>query len=94
MRCSSCICLLDFINCIMYNNEAKILGSITDDRYQSLSINYENEKAELLKETESLNAEIEEASVDTDGANRFISLIEKYENFDELSNTMLLELVE
>lgn len=83
---------LEKLICRIY--EDNILGRIPDDRYQSLSINYENEKAELLKETDRLNAEIEEASIDTDGANRFISLIEKYENFDELSNTMLLELVD
>ena len=48
------------------------------------------ETAELEKENDALEAEIAEASIDTDGANKFIALIEKYENFDELTNPTLL----
>ena len=59
-----------------------------------MSQGYEKEKAELENENDALEAEIADASTDTDGACRFIALIEKYENFDELTNAMLLELVD
>ena len=73
--------------------EDHILGRIPDEHCQALSAAYEKEKSGLQQENDNLGAEIAEASVDTDRANKFIALIEKYENFDELTNPMLLELV-
>lgn len=83
---------LEKLICRIY--EDNILGRIPDDRFHTMSLGYEKEKAELEKENDDLEAEIAEASIDMDGANKFIALIEKYENFDELTNPMLLELVD
>ena len=83
---------LEKLICRIY--EDNILGRIPDDRFHTMSQGYEKEKAELEKENDALEAEIAEASIDTDGAGKFSALIEKYENFDELTNAMLLELVD
>ena len=83
---------LEKLICRIY--EDNVLGKLPDNRYQTLSTAYENEKSDLQKQIDSIETEIAEATVDTGGTDKFLSLIEKYENFEELTNPMLLELVD
>ena len=78
--------------CKIYEDNA--LGKLPDARYEALDAQY-------AKEQEALNAEIAELEKAVTGyeqsrksAEKFIALIDKYENFDTLTNTMLNEFVE
>ena len=83
---------LEKLICRIY--EDNILGKLPEDRYLTLSQAYENEKQSLTKQTAELEKEIAEAGIENNSAEKFIALIQKYENFDELTNPMLLELVD
>ncbi len=78
--------------CKIYEDNA--LGKLPDARYEALDAQY-------AKEQDALNAEITELEKAVTGyeqsrksAEKFIALIDKYENFDTLTNTMLNEFVE
>ena len=69
-------------------------NGLPDARYEALDAQY-------AKEQDALNAEIAELEKAVTGyeqsrksAEKFIALIDKYENFDTLTNTMLNEFVE
>ena len=75
-------------------HEDNALGKLLDARYEALDAQY-------AKEQDALNAEIVELQKAVTGyeqsrksAEKFIALIDKYENFDTLTNTMLNEFVE
>ena len=83
---------LEKLICKIYEDNA--LGKLPDARYEALDAQY-------AKEQEALNAEITELEKAVTGyeqsrksAEKFIALIDKYENFDTLTNTMLNEFVE
>ena len=83
---------LEKLICKIYEDNA--LGKLPDARYEALDAQY-------AKEQEALNAEIAELEKAVTGyeqsrksAEKFIALIDKYENFDTLTNTMLNEFVE
>ena len=83
---------LEKLICKIYEDNA--LGKLPDARYEALDAQY-------AKEQDALNAEIAELEKTVTGyeqsrksAEKFIALIDKYENFDTLTNTMLNEFVE
>ena len=83
---------LEKLICKIY--EDNVLGKLPDARYEALDAQY-------AKEQDALNAEIVELEKAVTGyeqsrksAEKFIALIDKYENFDTLTNTMLNEFVE
>ena len=83
---------LERLICKIYEDNA--LGKLLDARYEALDAQY-------AKEQDALNAEIMELEKAVTGyeqsrksAEKFIALIDKYENFDTLTNTMLNEFVE
>ena len=83
---------LEKLICKIYEDNA--LGKLPDARYETLDAQY-------AKEQDALNAEITELEKAVTGyeqsrksAEKFIALIDKYENFDTLTNTMLNEFVE
>ncbi len=83
---------LERLICKIYEDNA--LGKLPDARYEALDAQY-------AKEQDALNAEIVELEKAVTGyeqsrksAEKFIALIDKYENFDTLTNTMLNEFVE
>ncbi len=83
---------LERLICKIYEDNA--LGKLPDARYEALDAQY-------AKEQDALNAEIAELEKAVTGyeqsrksAEKFIALIDKYENFDTLTNTMLNEFVE
>ena len=83
---------LERLICKIYEDNA--LGKLPDARYEALDAQY-------AKEQDTLNAEIVELEKAVTGyeqsrksAEKFIALIDKYENFDTLTNTMLNEFVE
>ena len=83
---------LETLLCRIY--EDNVLGKLPESRYQILSAQYEKEKHALGREIAYLEQAIARYNENAKSTDRFIKLIEKYENFDELTIPMLNELVE
>ncbi|HFN2700065.1 TPA: DUF4368 domain-containing protein [Streptococcus pyogenes] len=83
---------LERLMCRIY--EDMILEKIPSSRYEILNSQYETEQRALSKEIEDLELEISRYENETDKVRKFISLISRYENFDELTNSMINEFVE
>lgn len=83
---------LERLMCRIY--EDMILNKIPNNRYEILNNQYETEQLTLSKEIKDLELVISRYEKETDRARKFISLINRYENFDELTNTMINEFVE
>lgn len=82
---------LERLMCRIY--EDMILNKIPNNRYEILNNQYETEQLTLSKEIKDLELVISRYENETDKARKFISLISRYENFDNLTNTMINEFV-
>ena len=83
---------LERLMCRIY--EDMILEKIPNNRYEILNNQYETEQRELSKEIDGLEKAIKRYEKETDRAKKFIRLIERYDNFDELTPTIINEFVE
>ena len=83
---------LERLMCRIY--EDMILNKIPNSRYEILNNQYETEQVALSKEIKDLEQQVSRYEKETDRARKFISLISRYENFDELTTTMINEFVE
>ena len=83
---------LERLMCRIY--EDMILEKIPSSRYEILNSQYETEQRALSEEIKDLELAISRYEKETDRARKFISLINRYENFDELTTTMINEFVE
>lgn len=83
---------LEKLICRIY--EDNILGKLPDERYAVLDGQYSKEQKELTAEITGLEAEVAGYENGRRSAERFIALVDKYQNFDELTTYMLNEFVE
>ena len=83
---------LEVLLCKIY--EDNILGKLSDSRYATLDAQYEKEQSELTAEISVLEKAIKSYEKHEKDADRFIALIDKYENFDKLTIAMLNEFIE
>ena len=83
---------LEVLLCKIY--EDNILGKLSDSRYATLDAQYAKEQAELTAEISALEKAIKSYETHEKDADRFIALIDKYENFDKLTIAMLNEFIE
>ena len=83
---------LEKLICRIY--EDNILGKLPDTRYAVLDKQYSSEMKALTDEIQQLMKSIESFEAGKHDTEKFIALIEKYENFQELTTTMLNEFVE
>ena len=83
---------LEVLLCKIY--EDNILGKLSDSRYATLDAQYEKEQSELTVEISVLEKAIKSYEKHEKDADRFIALIDKYENFDKLTIAMLNEFIE
>jgi len=74
--------------------EDKVTGSLTEKRFEILSHEYEMEQEELERRICELKAGLEQFKEDGDRACKFIEIVDRYTNFDELTGSMLNEFVE
>ena len=74
--------------------EYNVSGKISDERFEMLSANYENEQAELKSLIENLSVEISETEEQSDNVERFISKVHKYFDLRELTLSVLNDMVE
>ena len=83
---------LEKLICKIY--EDHVLGKLSDARYAALDAQYAKEQNELECEIVQLEKAVSSYEQNRKSAERFIALIDKYENFDTLTTTMLNEFVE
>ena len=83
---------LEKLICKIYEDNA--LGKLPDARYKALDAQYAKEQDALEIEIEELERAVTGYEQSQKSAEKFIALIDKYENFDMLTNTMLNEFVE
>ncbi|MCG5032819.1 recombinase family protein [Blautia massiliensis] len=83
---------LEKLICKIYEDNA--LGKLPDARYRALDAQYAKEQDALEIEIAELDKAVTGYEQSQKSAEKFIALIDKYENFDTLTNTMLNEFVE
>ena len=83
---------LEKLLCQIY--EDKILGKLPESRFTTLDARYADEQDELSGEIEELEQAVSGYEHKQQSTEKFIALIDKYENFDTLTTTMLNEFVE
>ena len=83
---------LEKLICKIYEDNA--LGKLADARYRALDAQYAKEQDALEIEIAELEKAVTGYEQSQKSAEKFIALIDKYENFDTLTNTMLNEFVE
>ena len=83
---------LETLLCKIY--EDNILGKLPDKRYQMLSNQYERESTALEQEISELSESIASYTDGTSEAKKFMALINKYQDFENLTAAMLNELID
>ena len=83
---------LEKLICKIYEDNA--LGKLPDARYKALDAQYAKEQDALEIEIAELEKAVTGYEQSQKSAEKFIALIDKYENYDTLTNTMLNEFVE
>ncbi|WP_102288165.1 recombinase family protein [Eisenbergiella massiliensis] len=83
---------LERLICKIYEDNA--LGKLPDARYEALDAQYAKEQGALNAEITELEKTVTGYEQSRKSAEKFIALIDKYENFDTLTNIMLNEFVE
>lgn len=74
--------------------EDNVLGKITDARFMELSQDYEAEQAELKERLAAMQTEQEQAKAASEGVEKFMTVVRRHMNFEELTHTLLREFVE
>ena len=83
---------LEKLICKIY--EDNVLGKLPDARYAALDAQYAKEQSELDTEIVQLEKAVSTYEQTRKSAEKFITLIDRYENFDSLTTAMLNEFVE
>ena len=73
--------------------EQNALGSISNERFSSLSAGYEREQQSLKEQLTELDGKLAKAQSDAQNAERFLALIKKYTELPELNAKVLNELI-
>ena len=74
--------------------EDKVAGKISEERYMKMSDNYEAEQKALTERLNYLKAEIEKAKTQYDNINRFMAIVKKYSDFEEITPEILRAFVD
>lgn len=74
--------------------EAYATDKIPEKRFEMLSAEYEQERADLEKRIDELQAQVDEFAEDTDRVDSFLELAERYTNFEVLKTPMINEFVD
>ena len=86
--------IIEIDNLFMHIYEDNVSGKITDERFRSLSFNYDKEQQELKIKIEQLSKEIENTEKKDTDITQFISNVKKYTEITELTPEILNELIE
>ena len=69
--------------------EQNATGKLSDNRYEQITVDYENEQATLIAQTAEMQSELDEFTADGENVESFIDLVKKYTEFTELTAAML-----
>lgn len=83
---------LDKLMCKIYEDNA--LGKLPDKRYQMLDAQYAGEQTALEAEIRNLQDVVDEYEGSKKSAGKFIALVKKYQDFEELTTPMLIEFID
>ena len=83
---------LERLVCKIYEDNA--LGRLPDARYAALDAQYAKEQEALAAEIAELEKAVSSYDQGKKSAEKFIALIDKYQGFEDMTNTMLNEFVE
>ena len=84
----------DIDNLIQHIYEDSISGKITDDRFATLSVNYEKEQKELKEKINELTITLDENKQEEIDLTTFIGKVRKYTNIKELTPEIINELID
>ena len=84
----------DIDNLIQHIYEDNISGKITDDRFATLSLNYEKEQKELKEKINELTIILDESKQEEFDLTTFIGKVRKYTNIKELTPEIINELID
>ena len=74
--------------------EDNVNGKISDERFMEMSADYEAEQRELKDRAAALQGELDKAQEATVNAEKFMNVVRKYLSIEELTHTLLREMVE
>jgi len=74
--------------------EDNVNGKISDERFMALSADYEQEQKDLKARAAALQADIDRSNAASMNAEKFITVVRKHIGFDELTPTLLRELID
>ena len=74
--------------------EDKVLGNLTEERFQKMSADYEAEQRQLQKRVEELDVFMEQAKEKVLNTHHFLKLVHKYTEIPELNAQIVREFVE
>lgn len=83
---------LDNLFAKMYEDRAK--EAITERNFAMLSAKYQEEQTQLESKKQELQAKLDKSAQDTDGAEKWLSLVRKYTELTELTAPLLNELID
>lgn len=84
----------DIDNLIQYIYEDNISGKITDDRFATLSLNYEKEQKDLKQKINELVTTIDKTKQEEIDLTSFIDKVKKYTEIKELTPEIINELID
>ena len=84
----------DIDSLIQHIYEDNISGKITDDRFATLSLNYEKEQKELKEKINELNIAIDKTKKEEIDLIAFIGKVRRYTNIEELTPEIINELID
>ncbi len=74
--------------------EDKVSGKLSEERYIKMSDNYEAEQKELTEKVKILKEEIEKAQTKYDNIQKFMAIVKRYSDFEELTPEILRAFVD
>ena len=86
--------IVDLDKIIQSLYEDKVSGKLSEERYIKMSDNYETEQKELTEKVKILKAEIEKAQTKYDNIQKFMAIVKRYSDFEELTPEILRAFVD
>ena len=91
-QCRKRVDELERLICKIYEDNA--LGKMPESRYETLIRQYSKEQGELNEEVESIEAFLSEVEENRKSGKRFVDLMARYNDFDEITPFMVSEFID
>ena len=92
MVCRKRIDELERLICKIYEDNA--LGKMSESRYETLARQYSKEQNELNEEVDRIEAFLSEVEENRKSGKRFVNLMARYNDFDEITPFMVSEFID